>query len=445
MLLLGALILLQAPPAPAQERPAAARVTVSGRIEPRYLYREGTVNAAGGALNGPAAPDSSSTNAWTGRFALRLDAEVEDNVSGVLELENRSFDEGVNRPLSSEPEEDAVNIKLGYIDVRRFLADSLDWRVGIQRFHYRNRPHDEAFFLDLGESEGFFEGFSPASGQIRATADRDLREAAGFRAFWAPFEAMTVQAFWALHGEFGDTGEDESVYGLVVNSLLSERASAWLLFTVFSGGDPDLGSVGTLGAGYDGYFFENRDLEVFVEVYGQRGTLQEDPRTLRKEAYAGQAGLRWTASKVWLEGAFAVRSGDRHTSDTRDQGFQSCENENRFLILESAEFGLDIDTNVQVVRAGLGMGPFEVSGRPLRLRLDVGRFSAPAAVRTAAGTAYRSGDWGIESDLSATWSYNASFQMWLKGAWLADSDLLAELSGGRDQARSVLFGADLRF
>jgi hypothetical protein len=447
MLALATLLLVQAAPAPgpSPDRPATARVSLSGRIEPRYLYREGGINLAGGLLGGVADPVSGSSNAWTGRFALRLDAEVEDSITGVLELENRSFDEGLNKPLSSEPEDDAINLKLGYIEVRRFLADSLDLRIGVQRLVFQNRPHDEAFFLDLGESEGFFDGFDPVARQMRNSVDRDVREAAGLRLFWAPTEFMTVQAFWALYGEFGGTPKDESVYGVVANSMLSERSSAWLLFTVMSGGDPGLGQVGTLGAGYDGYFGPERELEVFVEGYGQGGTLQEDPSRLRKAAWAGQGGLRGTFGGSWIEAAYSMRSGDRRPGDRRDQAFQSCENENRFLILQSAEFGLDVDGNVQVVRAGAGTGALRISGRPLSLRIDVGRFTAPAAVRLPGGVPLRADDWGIETDFRATWTYNSAYQMWLQAAWLAESAVLAELTGRRDQARAFLFGADLRF
>jgi hypothetical protein len=434
MPLLLALLLAQADPA------TAAKVGVGGRVDLRYVYREGNLNQAGGVLNGLAAPETGSTNAWTGRFAVRVVADVDDWATGVVEFENRSFDEGVNRPLSSDPEEDEVDVKSGYLELRRFGADSIDLRLGVQRIAFRNRPHDEPFFIDLGESEGFFEGFS--GGRIGVTADRDVREASGAKGTWSPNDFMSVQAFWAVYGEFGTTEEDESVYGIAANSMLSERAATWLLFTVVSGGDPDLGQVGTLGAGFDGYFGADRDLELFAEVYGQRGTLQEEPRIVRKVAYAVQAGLRWNLPKFWWEAAYERRSGDRRGGDRVDQAFQSWENVNRFLILESAEFGLDVDTNVQLARSGIGLGPFELQGRPLRIRLDAGRCTAPAAVSQATS---RRGDWGVETDLQITWAWATGLQLWMQGAWLADSDLVADLTGGRDQVRALLLGADLRF
>ena len=46
------------------------------------------------------------------------------------------------------------------------MTPSLSLRVGLQDLTYRNRPHDEPFFLDLGEPEGFHEGFA-AAGHVR--------------------------------------------------------------------------------------------------------------------------------------------------------------------------------------------------------------------------------------------------------------------------------------
>jgi len=106
--------------------------------------------------------------------------------------------------------------------------------------------------------------------------------------------------------------------------------------------------------------------------------------------------------------------------------------------MESSEFGLDIDTNVSCARATVGAGPFEVSSRPLRIQLDVGRFAAIAPVRS------QGKQWGVESDLSLTWNYNESFSLSLKGGWLGDSDLMRALSG-RNNASIGVFGAMLRF
>lgn len=427
------------------ERSSAVRLEISGRLDVHYLSRDGALNEAGSVLNGGPPGGQATTNAWAGRMSLRADATVKDSVTGVLELENRSFEDGINEPFSSDPRTDTVLIRQGYIGVPDFLLRGLNLRVGIQNLRLQNRPHDEPFFMDLNESESFFAGFSAAGARVGNTVDRDIREATGLRVQWTPNDFMTVQGAALVYGEGGATSSDESVYLLAVNSLLGEHWSAWLLATDVSGGDPDLGQVVTVGAGVDGYFLEDRRVEVFAEVYGQAGTLTTSPRSVRKQAYAFNAGGRYRTGCgcAWFEGAFSERTGDRRAGDGTDQAFQSYENENRFLILQSSEFGLDVDTNVRLIRAAVGTGPMPlVDGRPLRLQLDLGRFSAMQQLPGSGSTR----QWGIETDLTATWTYNESLVLKVQAAALWNSGLLETLTvGGEDRAFIVVAGADLRF
>jgi len=206
-----------------------------------------------------------------------------------------------------------------------------------------------------------------------------------------------------------------------------------------TGGD-GLDGVGTLGAGIDGYCFDDRSLEVFAEGYAQGGKLVKRP-SVRKEAFAVNVGARYLGffdRKLWLEAALSHRSGDRRAGDNHDQAFQSYENVNRFLIMDSSEFGLDVDTNVTCARITVGAGPFQVDGRPFKVQVDVGRFSAVAPVLSA------SRGWGVETDLGATWNYNESLNLMATVAWLGDSDVLDD-STGKNHAWIFVFGANLRF
>jgi hypothetical protein len=445
MTLLAALLLAQAQEPPVttgSDRGSAVRLQVTGHLDLHYLYRSNEIDRAGGTLNSLVpVPAAGSDNFWAGRISLRTDVEVKDFVTGVIEIENRSFEQGMNKPFGADPPDSPVEIRQGYIDIGQFLASSLNVRIGVQNVVFKNRPQDEPFFMDLGESEGFFRGFSAASGSIGNTVDREIGQPVGVRFFYTPFEIMTVQAFWIVYGEGGGTPHDESIYGLVANSLLGENWSAWLLFAVVAGGRDRLEEVVTVGLGIDGYLGDDKSLELFVEGYLQGGTLRNSPSTVRKRANAGNVGARYfpcACRKLWLETAVAHRSGDRRGGDDRDQAFQSYENVNRFLVMESAEFGLDIDTNVRSVRLAVGVGPFDVDGRPLRIQVDVARFRAVTSVQ-AAGR-----DWGTETDLGLTWNYNESLNLAIKAGWLADSELLRRLAGDHD-GWLLVFGADLRF
>lgn len=441
MSLLAALLVMQQEPpvTTGSDRGSAVRLQVTGHLDLHYLYRSSEIEQAGVALNGIAPVPDRSENFWSGRISLRTDLEVKDFVTGVIELENRSFERGLNKPFGADPPDTPVQIRQGYIDIGQFLTETLNVRIGVQNIVFKNRPQDEPFFMDLGESEGFFRGFQPGAGAVGNTVDREIGQPVGVRFFFSPFEIMTLQAFWIVYGEGGGTARDESVTGFVANSLLGENWSAWLLFAVVTGDDDGLGEIRTLGLGLDGYLGDDKSLEVFVEGYVQGGRLRNPPAPVRKQANAAALGARWFIDRrFWIEAAAARRSGDRRSGDDGDQAFQSYENVNRFLVLESSEFGLDVDTNLSSVRIAVGAGPFEVDGRPLRIQADVGRFAAVTSVLSLGR------NWGIETDLGVTWNYNDSLNLSIRAAWLADSELLRRLAGEHDCWLAV-FGADLRF
>ncbi len=437
-----------APVTTGNDRHSALRLNVSGAMDFHYLHRHGAANEAGGVLSA-AAPTDASTNAWAGRFSVRLDAEVKDLVVGVLELENRSFDDGLNEPFAQDPETDELRVKQGYVDVPSLLLERLDLRAGIQDVTFRARPHDEPFFMDLGEVEGLFEGFSAAGGHVRNTVDRDVQEAAGVRLRYSPYEVLTLEGFALVYGEAGETQDDEAVYVLAASARPADAGAVWLLFAHVSGPDagPNLGSIGTLGGGADWYFGTRKELELFAEGYLQRGTLMDG---VRKRAFAFNLGARFLGffdRKLQLEAAASHRSGNRHAGDGTDEAFQSYENENRFLVVQSAEFGLDVDTNVSLLRGGVGAGPFDVGGRPLRVRVDVGRFEADQDLRSAAGAVLTTDrTWGVETDLLVTWTYNESLQFRAHGGWLAGSGILKDLTVDEwTDTFAAVAGLDFRF
>jgi hypothetical protein len=434
MLVLAALLLLQDEPvrtvAPGGERWSAVRIDVSGKVVLRY-------SAPGAEVNQLAGAGAGSGDFWSGRFGVRLDATVQDGVVGTIELETRSYDDGLNLPLSSDPGEEELVIKQGYIDVPGFLSDKLRLRVGVQRYSVRTRPHDAAFFLDLGEAEGFFSGVSPATGDGAWVADRDVLEATGVRLQWTPYEILTVDAFAHVYAEGGPGSSDEAVYGLSASARVADAMAAWILAVLVSGG-PGFEQVWTAGAGWNGYLGEGKPVELWLEVYAQGG---ETTGAADHAAWAFNAGARWVGEGAWVEVGLEFRSGDEQGADGDNEAFLSYENQNRFLILESAEFGLDVDTNLVLVRGAAGLGPFQVASRPLRIRLDVGHATAAEPFGVAAVDG-----WGLETDLTVAWDYNESLVFSFQGAWLAGSDVVEALSlDGEDDAWSLLAGANLKF
>src|SRR5579859_5273535 len=201
---------------------SAMRLQLSGHLDLHYLYRSPAIEDAGAQLNLLAPGTRGASTQWSGRISLRADIEVKDLVSGVIELENRSFENGINRPFGATPPDTPAEIKQGYIEVGQFLCPELNLRIGVQNVTFRNRPQDEAFFMDLGEFGSFWAGFQPAGSFVSNTVDRDITQPAGLRLFYTPLEVMTVQGFWMVVEDRGGTSLNEAVYGLVANTLLAE-------------------------------------------------------------------------------------------------------------------------------------------------------------------------------------------------------------------------------
>src|SRR6516164_2070072 len=137
---LAVLLAAQAAP-PVQDRPpvstgpdqsSALRLQLSGHLDLHYLDRSPAIEEAGAQLNQLAPGTAGSSTQWSGRIGLRADVEVKDLVTGVIELENRSFENGINKPFASSPPDAGTEIKQGYIEVGQFLTPELNVRIGVQ-------------------------------------------------------------------------------------------------------------------------------------------------------------------------------------------------------------------------------------------------------------------------------------------------------------------------
>jgi hypothetical protein len=129
----------------------------------------------------------------------------------------------------------------------------------------------------------------------------------------------------------------------------------------------------------------------------------------------------------------AWRSGDDDPADDHDGTFNSYEGQERFRIVESAEFGLDWDVNVTSLRASLTRR----IGDSSEARLDAARF------RLAEDAAGLDRDLGIEVDATVTVEHSAAVAFWISGAALFGSDLLESATPGGD-SETLLITAGLR-
>lgn len=452
-LIYAALFLLQTPPAGggSDVKPRAttlddARIELLPSLNFRRHDRDGAINEAVRNLNtgmiGPAGNgDPGGDNGFSGRVTLRADALLRQDVRLVLELENRTIDNG--NEITWGRDNAQVAFEQAYLRIDRFVKEPLTIQAGAFDLSYRLRPHDEPFLLDIHESESAFT-LTDGGSAIRTSVERDTLETAGVKARWETL-AWAVDLFNVTVVERGSPAADESLSGIFAEVRPREYLSVFLLLTLNDGAAKGA-RVWTAGGGVDYHVKEY--LELFGETYVNFGALRNDgsasPSKISKRgAYGGEGGARLTFGKAWIETAYAYRTGDEDPGDGDDNAFQSYENEDRFLIVQDDEFGLDLDTNIQSLAVGAGVDGIALGkegARRLNLRGDLGIFELDQDLVTPAGFVYfRQGgnDVGKEIDLSAELEYNRNIVFYLKGALLIGSDLLEGLTQAGDDRASI--------
>jgi alginate export protein len=397
-------------------------ITLSGSLRLEYLFRDSAIEGLRARLNG-AAPPGGDDSFITGESRLRLDLNLAERGRLAMELANLPYDGGQDLPLAGGGAPDILLRQL-YADIEGVFHDDLTLRVGAFDYAWRIRPHDEPFLLDLGRSEPFFA--SSSARFTRATADREIALPGGALLKWHAGDFVEVEALWMTVLEGGPASRDEALGALLANFPLSERSAVFLGALHVAG--PGDGRVTTAGGGIDAYFGPDRELELFGEAWFQSGRLTSG---VSKRAWAGRAGARVVAGDWSTEVSADYVSGDRDPADGRDEGFQSYEGRERFRIVESAEFGLDWDTNLSSMR----LSGVRQLGSGISLRLDVGRFRLPEPAVDGAGAPLGIGkDLGTEADLTLSAGISKAVEVWATAAALFGSKALEAASPDGDRA-----------
>ena len=403
---------------------------IGGEVRLHGLWRAGVMEEARAALNGAPA-DVGDHNIFTGLLALHAGFALAEDLEGALLISTKPMAEGENVRFGSNPEETDLYIREAWLQADRFPWRNTSIRLGAQSFRFVNRYQDDPFFLDLGESESAWSGTDAGGTTVRA--DRDTLQPVGLLARWRPEIFLKVTFFSLLLVEGASPSNDESVYGLQASLMAGERTTLKGLATLFAGPAGE-DRVGTVGMGL--VHAPDRDWMISAEGYLQFGTVagEED-----KRAGALRGEIRRETDWGYLELGGECATGDDPEGDD-DEGWQSYENVNRFLILQDALGGLDWDTNYRMVRLS-----GEVAwGGGLFARGDAGWFSVMEEV---AGTGVEDGDQlGFELDGEVFHPLNASTRLSLKVAGLYSSEVLEVLSqDGSEDAWAAMFSVETVF
>lgn len=385
----------QAKPQPApqgQERPLTTnkemsdtvKVTVTGQVVLDYVWRSAEITAFTDPLAGDSDEDTSDDeNTFEGFLAVRLDIEMADKVSAVVEFGTKRVDAGgIERWADGEAEE--IRLREAHVMLGEFIVPNLKAQFGMTTWSFDVRGRGSSFAFDPRHSSSFAKNRNNVEDVDTALQGRagvpDELETVGF---WLAYSAGGLAVdfiFLPAVLEGGSPSDDESLYAFNffynLDSLGKGSRIGGILALVGLGDGPagsDLFGTGTgiftIGGGVTLKEMVP-GLELYGEIYLQFGEAGKfDPpgvidEDLDAQGMAFQVGAEYrlpnNPMNLWIAGNITIITGDDDDAVTSadDDGvdsFMSYENVNDLLILEDMYFGFDWDTNYTAFKISGGV------------------------------------------------------------------------------------------
>ena len=415
-------------------------ITVSGGLALRYAYREQNLTEALSGVN------TEDADFFDPLIMLRLDIQLANGIKAVLQMqhENREgntlfTDFGTTRSVR-RANNDIFDLEFerAYIEVGGFLANSINLKVGVIPHKYALRANGDAFFLDLGESEGAFTSDDFVNDDVNAT---------GVLLTWQPVKAleMYVDAFhFKVRDGDLDDDTDEAITGINIDfyapkTIQTEDGATHTLSRffnlAFAAIEVQENLVFSLNAGVD-YFMSPRPDIYLLELYGEAifqfgSTIQDDVNGNEQNqnhlAFGGYFGFRYTYTKSPFQpfidvSAWYISGDDDDANQNKNRDLITFEDIDSTLIVEENDFGLDIDSNYWAVKIQSGVSLAPVLEEQVRLELLYAHFEA---IDVNNGGSKHMGE---EIDLRLIWEYSSDLTFALVAGVLFNSSLVKDLS-----------------
>lgn len=476
---------------PVQDKDKERSINFSGDAYVDWVYRDSTLNEASAWIRRGELDPTSGT-----ALALSRTAESNDIFSGKLSLRwqvnfagaTHFFGELQNKNMrfttGSFPSQQNVNIgqdnlelfiEQAYIKFRDFpFAQNSTLTFGAQHYvinltgrQQETWERSNNMFVDASEAENPYDD----ARLMWPLTRRQTMEPAGF--VWNYHREALDFTFALLPTVFEQNqavNNDHALYAAVLNQKFSTNFTAGLAATVFDG--PSKGTqIITIGAGAN--WTISRGLDIWTEAYKQSGkifdsltiTLPTGGTTLSKVKANGVAlnvGGRLTVldnpNKPWIEiSALSVGGAKKQSTitgeinETKTDKFVSYENNDDFIILESNEYGLDVDTNYTALKLKFG-SIFSIPGEikdNFPVSLKGGFFSFNNSVRVidpVSGVEKKSKDLGVEVDLDVIFKINKLVSLNFTAAILSAADAMELYTKDGDSGTFLLkLGTSLSF
>jgi len=445
---LGAFLLLFV--AVTQDDPAQVWITVTGRMDMTYAYRDRRINEASLWTPGGLAAGSPLREADTlvlPDIALRFDIDSPAG-PGVIEIGNLPLHFSSADPRLQEDRlgtEAAIHIDL----LQAWLEPFTGVRIGLQDFVWDPMGRGQPLFLAPSASESPWGELPdstvppfPASGTNTVPQTRrDRLRPAGVT---ARIDDLDLTVFGLLVSEGGSVRVDESLAGAIYERALGKARLGGVLALLsgdsrFQDHDRQVWTAGLTLSVASGPFFAG------AEGYLQRG---DAGGRNRAEGSAYRVIVRY-ADGIRLQATATWVSGDRRGDDRKEGRFLSYEDNDATLIVEGNEFGLDIDTNYETFQLSAGV-PIPAGGATIspQVLLAFFRFlqAVPLPPDPAFGVSGRSRSLGTEVDATLDAALSRQLSLGVGAAWLFGADALQNFTATRaSQTWLATAGFRLRF
>jgi hypothetical protein len=438
------------------------KVTLMGEIELDYVWRRKEITAFTGGVSGTSSPgNSSSENTFEGFVALRMNADLSDSVSAVVELGTKRVDGGhINffaAPNTAGTGSVALSLQLREANIlfKEVVWPELSLKAGIIDWDFDVRGRGSSTAFDPRHAQRFVHALSPAADgplTLRAHAhDPEELEPVGIwiRLARTIFTLDLVALPAVIEG--GSANNDESFYAIDMFYKFDSKESRFGLIAAVTHDPGSRSMIFTYGGGVDWKGLSD-GLDLTAEFYFQNGWnngLAPGP-AVQVGAYAFNAGAEYVFGsdlKPWVEFTFTYFSGDGDaTPNGKASAFNSYENIHDLLILEDMYTGFDWDTNYRAFKIGGGARLHTRLKNDLKLRAIVGYATSVEPVRFPSCTTHKL---GTEVDLTADWELTRQVTINAGVGFLFGSKILQQsMEPASDASRqTILFtlGTNLRF
>jgi hypothetical protein len=381
------------------------------------------------------------TSGWIGYADLGFTYDFADNTTARLSvvMEDHNATSGINYIGQGDNGGQNIAVDEAWIELRQFFSQNLTLKVGLQDFSKKLRDADTgSFYMDLGEASYSSGGKADATGFV-FTYDSGNQ--------W-----MLDLTFLTVQETASTSVDDITMLGAFFEYVFGEGQHLHANLAVVDGDEASITQVIDFGAGI---LWSNVADIAGLDPYAEFHILSGDSgRAVDADAEAFRLGARWrfenSSGNPWIDLSYWSITGDATSSAGDDEDYASAENVEDLLIIESADYGLNIRNNYTAIKLSAGMSTtLNVAGAPssqdnLDLEVRIG------IVELEEDNGATDDEWGTEVDIIATWHLNKSVDVFAAIAFLSGSDLLeANTSSDTDieddSTTMFLFGTEVGF